>query len=109
MRFSCGAAVSFILAVAVVTSAQVADDQYVRVYSMIEAADKLRAQGDARSAVTRYLEAQVELRQLQQSFPEWNPKLMSFRLDYVSSQLAALTQKHPTAVNEAAQAAQPTP
>jgi cytochrome c-type biogenesis protein CcmH/NrfG len=109
MRFSSAAAALLALAVAVAASAQVADDQYVRVYSMVEAADKLKSQGDARAAVTRYLEAQVALRELQQTFPTWNPKLVGFRLEYVTSQLGALTEKNPNVAKEATKAAEPSP
>jgi Tfp pilus assembly protein PilF len=108
MRLSLAAAAALFLAAALPGSAQVPDDRYVRVYSMIEEADKLKGTGDSRSAVTRYLEAQVALKEMQQAFPEWNSKLVAYRLDYVSTQLAALTEKHPAAGTNASPA-EPSP
>ncbi|HXJ76628.1 MAG TPA: hypothetical protein VNM37_27475, partial [Candidatus Dormibacteraeota bacterium] len=108
MRLSLAAAAALLLAAALPGSAQVPDDRYVRVYSMIEEADKLKGTGDSRSAVTRYLEAQVALKEMQQAFPEWNSKLVAYRLDYVSTQLAALTEKH-SAAGTNASPAEPSP
>ncbi len=72
--------------------AQTPDDRYLRVFPMIEQADRLKAAGETRAAVNRYLEAQVALKELQQLYPEWNTRIMGFRLDYISRQLAALTK-----------------
>jgi Flp pilus assembly protein TadD len=104
MRLSLAAAVGVFLAVAWSAWGQVADDRYLRVYSMIEEADKLKLTGDGRSAVNRYLEAQVALKDLQQGFPEWNPKLLAYRLEYVNGQLATLTEKHSAAATNASPA-----
>ena len=72
---------------------QSADDRYVQVYSLIEEADKLNDSGQARQAVTKYLEAQVAIKELQQSFPEWNKKIVAYRLSYISSRLEPLAKK----------------
>ncbi len=72
--------------------AQTPDDRYLRIFPMIEQADRLKAAGETRAAVNRYLEAQVALKELQQSFPEWNTRIMGFRLDHISRQLAILTK-----------------
>src|SRR5258706_11104612 len=69
------------------------DDRYVRVYSLIEEADKLNASGETRSSVTRYSEAQVALKELQRIYPDWNPKIVTYRLNYISTRLDPLTKK----------------
>jgi tetratricopeptide (TPR) repeat protein/HAMP domain-containing protein len=69
------------------------DDRYVRVYSLIEAADKQSESGQSREALTKYLEAQVAIKELQQTYPEWKPRLVSFRLEYISSKLEPLAKK----------------
>ena len=56
------------------------DDRYVELFSLIQEADRLAATGQPREAITRYLEAQAGLKQMQVSFPEWSPKVVAFRL-----------------------------
>ena len=75
--------------------AQNPEDRYVKVYAQIEEADKLRESGQLAAALTRYLEAQVGLKNLQQSFPEWNSRLLGYRLEYIASKLEPLTRKGP--------------
>ena len=65
----------------------------MRVYGIIEDADRLSGSGEVRQAVTRYLEAQVALKDLQRLHSDWNTKLVSYRLDYISMKLEPLTQK----------------
>src|SRR5436190_1771092 len=75
--------------------AQSPDDRFVQAYSLLEEADKLNASRQSAAAVTKYLEAQVVLNNLQQAYPEWNPRLVGFRLQYISGKLEPLTQKAP--------------
>jgi len=103
------AALSFAPSVA---RSQAPDDRYVQVYALLEEADKLNSAGQAREAVTKYLEAQVAIKGLQSAYPEWNTKLVAFRLDYVSSKLEPLTKKvaagpAPSNTNSPAEAASP--
>ncbi len=81
------------LAVLLPVSGQSPDDKYVRIYSLIEEADKQNEAGQARQAVTKYLEAQVAIKDLQQAHPEWNSKLVGYRLEYISSKLEPLSKK----------------
>jgi hypothetical protein len=43
--------------------------------------------------MTKYLEAQVAIKELQQSHPAWNTKLIGYRLDYISSKLEPLSKQ----------------
>jgi tetratricopeptide (TPR) repeat protein len=74
------------------------DEQYVGLYGLIQEADKLNAAGQTRAAVTKYLEAQVGLKNLQSASPDWNPKIVNFRIQYIASKLEPLAQKPATAV-----------
>ena len=70
---------------------QAPDDRYLKIYTMIEQADQLNSSGQTRAAITRFLEAQVALKELQQLQPGWNPRMVAFRQEYISAKLAALT------------------
>jgi Flp pilus assembly protein TadD len=86
---------------------QTPDDRYLRIYSQLEEADKLKTGGQAREAVTKYLEAQVAIKDLQRTYPDWNANLVAFRLSYISSRLEPLTKKvaaNPESSNENAPA-----
>jgi Flp pilus assembly protein TadD len=60
---------------------------------LIEEADKLNDTAQTRAAVTKYLEAQVGLKNLQSAYPEWNPKIVAYRIQYIGLKLDGLTQK----------------
>ena len=93
MRFCMIGFLAWLLMGATALYAQSPDAKYVRVYGMIEDADKLNQNGQARAAMTRYLEAQVAMKDLQRVSPEWNPKVVNYRLEYISSQLESLAPK----------------
>ena len=66
------------------------DDQYLKAYDLIKQADSKDAQ--PKLAVSKYLEAQEKLFQIQINYPNWNPKALTFRLDYLAGKLEALGQ-----------------
>lgn len=68
-----------------------ADDLYIRIYSVMQTADALEKAGQAPDALTRYLEAQAELQKFQKTYPEWNPKIVNFRLNYLASKIARVS------------------
>ena len=75
------------------TWGQSADDRYVQIYGAIQEADRLADAGEARQAVTKYLEAQVAVKSLQTSFPGWSAPLLAYRLEYISGRMEPLTRK----------------
>ena len=83
--------------------AQSADERYVQIFNWIQEADALSEHGEWRSAVTRYLEAQSTLKNLNSAFPGWHETVVKFRLAYLNERLEALTQKMPQ-TNEVAEA-----
>src|ERR1035437_6070761 len=84
------------------------DDDYMRIYNLIQQADALATSGKPTPAKAKYQEAQTALKTFQKEYPEWNVKLVAYRLNYVVGKLSALTQKPPaTAGNGSAKIDQP--
>jgi hypothetical protein len=77
------------------------DDEYLGIYGLILQADDLNTSGKAAPAKAKYQEAQTALRNFQKEYPEWNVKLVAFRINYVAQKVAALTPKPPAAAGGA--------
>ncbi len=71
------------------------DDQYLQIYNLIQQADQLNASGKAAAARAKYQEAHTALKTFQQTYREWNPRLVAYRLNYVAEKLTALSEKPP--------------
>ncbi len=84
---------------AVTLRAQSPDEQYVRIYQVIQDADRLNDSGQKRAAALKYLEAQEGLRKFQGIYPGWNDRVINYRLNYVATKLAPLTVAPPPATN----------
>jgi len=69
--------------------AQSPEDQYVRIYNLIQQADALNGNGQFPQALPKYLEAQSALQRIQKVSPEWNPKVVNFRLNYIAEKIDA--------------------
>lgn len=82
-------------AIFVVSSArgQSADDQYMRVYGLIQQGDALNEGGQTRDALAKYAEAQTNLWHFERSFPDWNAQVIKFRENYLTKQIADLGAK----------------
>ena len=74
------------------------DDQYIRIYNLIQEADKLNSGGQPSEALPKYLEAQASLQRFQKGYPDWNVKVISFRLNYVAAKAAAASPRVPAPV-----------
>ena len=112
------ALVGLILAVALPTARaqQNPDDQYIAIYSLIQQADALQSGGQARQALDGYTQALAELQKFQKVFPDWDPKIVTFRLDYLAQKINGLAAQFqaprqnvtpPPATNNAAANAMP--
>ena len=87
----------FVLVLAVGVSparAQSSDDQYVGIYNLIQQGDALAANQPA-EALTKYLAAQTSLQRLQKLNPDWNPKVVNFRLTYLADKISELPNAKP--------------
>jgi len=80
------------VALTMVAQAQSLDDQYVQIFNLIQEAD---SQTSPTEALPKYLQAQTALQRLQKANPDWNTKIISFRLIYVANKIAALSAKTP--------------
>ena len=81
------------LAMALWTGQAVAqDDEYLRIYNLIEQADSLSTNQPS-AALPKYKEAQAALLNLQRSHRDWNAKVVAFRLNYVVEKIAAVSAK----------------
>ncbi len=74
-----------------------ADDQYLILYSLIQQADTLAGSGQPKAAMNQYIEVQGELQKFQKIYPDWNPKIVSFRLKYLSRKIEEVTAQLPVA------------
>src|SRR3954467_14862932 len=63
------------------------DDQYVRIYNQIQESDTLNGFGQVNQALAKYVEAQIELQKFKRLNPEWNVRVVNFRLNYLSSKI----------------------
>ena len=75
--------------------AQSPDDQYIQIYNLIQEADKLNNNLQPSDALPKYLEAQTALQHFQKSYLAWNPQVITFRLSYVTTKIAALSARVP--------------
>lgn len=70
-----------------VLRAQGPDEEYIRIYNLIQQGDTLQQNGQMRDAYGRFLEAQAALKQFQTVNPSWEIKLIQFRLNYVAAKV----------------------
>jgi tetratricopeptide (TPR) repeat protein len=71
------------------------DDQYVVVYSLMQQADSSDSSGQPRQALAQYLQVQADLQRFGKIYPDWNPRIVNFRLKYLAEKIAEVTQKLP--------------
>jgi Flp pilus assembly protein TadD len=83
-----------ILATAASGRAQSLDDQYLQIFNLIQEADSLAGTTPS-EALAKYLQAQTALQRLQKASPDWNSKVINFRLIYVGSKIVNLSAKTP--------------
>src|SRR6266487_3264703 len=72
------------------------DDEYVRIYNLIQQADALAESGRSDLARQQYAEAHSELDRVRMAHPGWNKQVVQFRLNYVLDKLGlAKTAEEP--------------
>ena len=88
----------FVLAalfLAVVTAAaQTPDDQYVSIYNLMQDADSVVRDQPA-VALSRYREAYAALQSFAKGYPDWNEKVVQFRLSYLARRISTLSAEAP--------------
>jgi tetratricopeptide (TPR) repeat protein len=72
--------------------AEAPDDQYLEVYNLIQQGDALSPELSDQ-ALAKYLEAQTDLQKLKRMYPDWNSKVVTFRLNYLASKIVILSAR----------------
>src|SRR6185295_6162452 len=60
---------------------QDADTRYVAIYTIIQQADNLAEGGQPKDALVAYGEAKSKLERFQKLFPNWDPGIVSYRME----------------------------
>ncbi len=72
--------------------AQGADQDYIAIYKVIKQADQYRETGLSEQAAESYARAARELKSFQKANPNWNPRVIQFRLKYLTRQMESLPE-----------------
>ncbi len=67
------------------------EDEYVRIYNLIQQADALSASGSPDLALPKYLAAQASLQRIQNINPTWQVKVVTFRLRYLEEKISDIS------------------
>jgi hypothetical protein len=70
-----------------------AEDQYLQVLYSVKQAAELEASGSLAPAKAKYQQALKELVDLQRANPDWNSKMVIFRVNNLAEKITALTEK----------------
>lgn len=87
--------------------AQSPEEQYVRIYNLIQQADALQTAGQSGEALPKYLEANTALQRIKRIHPEWQPKIVSYRLNYLAEKIAAIPGAKPAVTETTAESGRP--
>ena len=93
MKFLCIAVLLFAGLVSTARAQSEADDKYIAIYGIIQQADNLATMGDPGEALAAFGDAQRQLQAFQKEFPDWNPNIVSFRLDHLADRMAELKSR----------------
>jgi Flp pilus assembly protein TadD len=96
MKFLFGAAIAFLLVMPPAVRASVPDDQYVGIYDLIQQGDALNENGQLQAAMDKYVLAQADLKKFQAANPDWNVKVVTFRLRYLAAKIAMISSEAPS-------------
>src|ERR1043166_4904024 len=80
------------------------EEQYLRIYGIVQQAEELSTRGQVAQALAKYQQAQTALRSFQKSNADWNPKAVSYRLKHLAEKIATLSEKGSSAGSAASQA-----
>jgi len=86
--------VSVLLFAAMVALGQGLDDEYVQIFRLIQEADALSSAAPGQ-ALAKYLDAQAALDRLHKGSPDWNTRIVNYRLTYLANRISALSANNP--------------
>ncbi|HXC98573.1 MAG TPA: hypothetical protein VN048_04465, partial [Verrucomicrobiae bacterium] len=93
MKLLFGVAILLLLVSPPEARAEAADDQYVGIYNLIQQGDALNENGQLAAALAKYSQAQTDLNGFQAAHPDWNEKVVSFRLRYLAAKIALISSE----------------
>jgi len=93
MKFVFSIAVAWLLFPFGVAAQDAPDDRYIAIYDLIQQADGLVENNNAKEAQAKYAEAQTALVKFQKEFPTWNVKIVEFRLNYLAGKTGSAQSK----------------
>ena len=93
MKLLFGVAIFLLLVSPPEARAEAADDQYVGIYNLIQQGDALNENGQLAPALAKYSQAQSDLERFQTANPDWNGKVVSFRLRYLAAKIALISSE----------------
>ncbi len=85
------------------------DDQYIIIYSLMQQADALDSSGQSRQALAQYVQVRGELEKFRNLYPDWNPRIVNFRLNYLADKITEVTAKLPVTPQNATPPTAPPP
>jgi len=68
-------------------------DQFLKIYFLLQDADRLEQKGQYASARSRYTEVADQLSDLKRNNPDWEPSIVNFRIKFARDKIAALADK----------------
>lgn len=83
------------------------DDEYIRIYTVMQDADALSNSSQPGDALAKYIDAQTSLQRFQRIYPDWNRQVIQFRLNYLASRIAEISARIPVAATKTPIAAKP--
>jgi Tfp pilus assembly protein PilF len=100
-------ALALVLGVTGQVRAEGPDDFYLKIYELIQEGDTLKGNSQPSQALAKYNQAQTALQSLQRGYPDWNTKVVSFRLNYLANRIAEVSAAESTTTKTAAPSQSP--
>jgi hypothetical protein len=69
------------------------DDDYLKIYGVIQQGDELNTAGKVDLAKAKYLQAMTSLASFKTNYPYWNNQLVALRLNYLTQRITKLSEK----------------
>ena len=104
--------VAVIVLVGLLSAAQAqqeADERYIAIYGVVQQAENLAENGEPREALASLTEARAKLEQFQKIYPDWNPGIISYRLNDLGKKIAMVQKRLPAPAPVPAPAPAPAP
>jgi cytochrome c-type biogenesis protein CcmH/NrfG len=70
-----------------------ADEKYITIYGVVQQAETMADTGEPKQALASLTDAQAQLQQFQKIYPDWNPGIISYRLEDLAKRIATVQQR----------------